>query len=286
MPEIPYLLSPDSLYAVQTAEAGSMHIADISFDLGISTLQVRVENGECLLPDGTRLPVPKIDTSRIDNRSILKYNGREWEKWQYFDSASGKFIKMIHVAPNKPPTVEISGIKMHVTQNGDPDRDTSQKINSAGKIRGRILDTCMGLGYTAIRVAEKPTSEHVFVCEINPVMLKMCRENPWSQQLFVNPKVSVTVMAAQEFIRLLPSGYLAGIIHDPPRFALAPQLYSDAFYQEMYRVLAPHGWVYHYTGDPNRRQRRNSLPEQTRLRLKKAGFRKVNFSYMGVAAQK
>ncbi|MEL6823987.1 MAG: hypothetical protein AAFP70_19700 [Calditrichota bacterium] len=72
-------------------------------------------------------------------------------------------------------------------------------------------------------------------------------------------------------------------MHDPPRYALASELYSVDFYQQLHRVLGKRGRLYHYTGNPNQ-QRRKSLPERTIERLYQAGFRKASFAYQGVKA--
>lgn len=232
------------------------------------------------------IPLPEVDFSRIDPRTIYKFTGEKWEKWQRYDSKTGKFYKMVFVAAGRPPTVEISGIKMHVTKEGDPLLDTRRKLKTLGKIYGRILDTCMGLGYTAIACAEITGVEKVIVCEADFNMLQLCRENPWSRELFTNEKIQPLLLPAEQLLPGVPADYFQCVIHDPPRFALAPQLYAPEFYREIFRVLKPGGKLYHYTGDPNRAVRQRSLAARTKTRLMQVGFRRVKLGYMGIVAMK
>ncbi|MEJ2636556.1 MAG: methyltransferase, partial [Calditrichia bacterium] len=175
-------------------------------------------------------------------------------------------------------------IKMHVTMNGDPEKDTISKLKTLGKLHGQILDTCMGLGYTAIAAARQPDVQGVTVCEADANMFALCRENPWSAGLFENPAIHPVLKPVQEHVPDIPDESVNAVIHDPPRFALAPALYSEQFYRQLFRILTAKGRMYHYTGDPNRRTRRSSLPQKTMSLLKKVGFRKVREAYFGVIA--
>jgi hypothetical protein len=221
-----------------------------------------------------------------DGRTLYINRNGEWVKWQRFDENTGKFYKMIFVEQGAPPTVEISGIKMHVTQDGNPNLDTKRKLKALGKVFGKVLDTCCGLGYTAIALSELSTVEKVITVERDDNMLALCKENPFSAALFTSPKIDIKRGSSAELIREFPDNYFGGILHDPPRFALSPELYELDFYRECYRVLSAKGKIYHYTGDPNKESRKRSLPEKTAERLREAGFRIAKLSYQGVWAAK
>jgi len=64
------------------------------------------------------------------------------------------------------------------------------------------------------------------------------------------------------------------IIHDPPAFSLAGDLYSGVFYQQLYRVLRTGGRMFHYIGDPMSKSGRN-ITAGVVARMKTAGFRTV-----------
>ena len=91
---------------------------------------------------------------------------------------------------------------------------------------------------------------------------------------------------AVDFIQLIPNNYLNIIIHDPPRFSLASQLYNSTLYHLFLNKLIKGGEIYHYTGNPNKRNRKNPLFLDTMSKLKKVGFRRVEKAYEGVYASK
>src|SRR5260221_535066 len=104
--------------------------------------------------------------------------------------------------------------------------------------------------------------------------LDIARLNPWSRELFDNPQITLLVGDAFELIRTLGDGTFARIVHDPPTFSLAGELYAEEFYREACRVLASGGRMFHYIGDPaskfGRRMTRGVVE-----RLQAAGFRRV-----------
>jgi predicted methyltransferase len=62
------------------------------------------------------------------------------------------------------------------------------------------------------------------------------------------------------------------ILHDPPRFGIAGELYSQSFYYELARVLKRHGRLFHYTGSPNKLTSGRDVPREVAKRLEQAGF--------------
>lgn len=237
--------------------------------------------GRQLLP----LPPPNALSKEADERTIWIHKDGRWQKWQYYDPKSGRFFKLVFVKEGKPPTVEISGIKMHVTQNGDPEKDTHRKLRTLRPVSGTILDTCCGLGYSAIHLGRVKDVHMVVTVEKDPTMIAICKENPWSAELWHNPKIHLIAADVSHLIATFPSGRFSAVVHDPPRFALAPELYEISFYREIWRVLRDGGKLYHYTGDPHRKGGRG-LPQRARSRLREAGFSKVRLCYQGVCARK
>jgi uncharacterized protein len=64
------------------------------------------------------------------------------------------------------------------------------------------------------------------------------------------------------------------IIHDPPTFALAGQLYGGEMYRNLYRILKPGGHLFHYIGNPDSRYGATT-GRGVVARLRQAGFRVV-----------
>ncbi|RQV99476.1 MAG: hypothetical protein EH225_11485 [Calditrichaeota bacterium] len=284
--EFPIFLSHDTIKKLNAIDRSISQTVVISLDLGRSSRKIFFRENDFLKIGHNLIPIPADILASSDERTIWKYNGKSWEKWERFDEQSNRYYKMIFVRQGKPPTIEISGIKMHVTKAGDPSQDTHRKLESLRTIRGTVLDTSLGLGYTAIAASGYPKVERVYVCERDPVILEFCLENPWSIALFTTPRIQPILIPVQEFIGTVPDSYFNVIIHDPPRFALAPEVYAESFYRNLFRILKPGGELYHYTGDPNRRTRRHSLAEKTATLLSNTGFRHVRMVYAGVGAQR
>ena len=71
---------------------------------------------------------------------------------------------------------------------------------------------------------------------------------------------------------MLPDRSVDAVLHDPPRFGTAGELYSQAFYEQLGRVLKPKGRLFHYTGSPNRLTSGRDVPAEVARRLQRAGF--------------
>jgi hypothetical protein len=183
------------------------------------------------------------------------------------------------------PTMLISGLPMHRIKGTDPHKDTLTKIKAIAPITGRALDTCTGLGYTAVEAAK--TAEHVITIELDPTAQEMARYNPWSRSLFDNPQIEQIIGDAFEIIASFDEGEFHVVILDPPMLSLAGDLYFGEFYQECWRVLRRGGKMFHYIGDPSSKSGARTTKGVVR-RLQEAGFTRVvpKPQAFGVAAYK
>ncbi len=170
------------------------------------------------------------------------------------------------------PTMLVSGFPMHRIKNIDPYQDTLRKIKTIAPITGRVLDTATGLGYTAIEAAK--TATEVVTIELDLASLEIAQLNPWSQALFKDPKIKQIIGDAYEEIQHFEDNSFSRIIHDPPIFSLAGELYSGAFYKQLWRVLKRKGRLFHYIGDPESTSGRR-ISEGVTRRLRDAGFVRV-----------
>ena len=105
-------------------------------------------------------------------------------------------------------------------------------------------------------------------------MLEVARLNPWSRRLFDDPKIQQVVGDSFEEIESFEDGTFSRIIHDPPTFSLAGDLYSGEFYRQLFRVTGRKGRIFHYIGDLESRSGRNVTSGAVR-RLQEAGFTRV-----------
>jgi predicted methyltransferase len=170
------------------------------------------------------------------------------------------------------PTMLISGLPMHRIKGTDPHKDTLAKIKAIAPITGRVLDTCTGLGYTAIEAAK--TAERVITIELDPTAQEMARYNPWSRSLFDNPKIEQIIGDAFEVVPSFEASVFSCILHDPPMLSLAGELYSGEFYRDCWRVLQRNGKLFHYIGDPDSKSGARTTKGVVR-RLQEAGFTRV-----------
>jgi predicted methyltransferase len=81
----------------------------------------------------------------------------------------------------------------------------------------------------------------------------------------------VNADVAQEIVSL-PGQSFDAVLHDPPRFGIAGELYSQAFYDQLARVLKPRGLLFHYTGTPNKLTSGRDVPNEVAGRLRTSGF--------------
>ncbi len=240
----------------------------ISTDLGLSEELAEKIAGGWQFNNGKVLTTEqvKIITENENNCFILE-NG-ELIKVEVFSPRTNRYYSLMPTS--KAPTMLVSGIPMHRVKGTTPDEDTKQKILALGKPYGKILDTAMGLGYTAIQAGK--TAEKVITIEFDPAVHQICRMNPWSADLFTNPKIHHLVGDSADLAPSFDDGYFNAIIHDPPMFSLAGHLYSQSIYHTFYRILKPGGRLFHYIGNPESRLGA-SVGRGAVERLKKAGFR-------------
>jgi uncharacterized protein len=80
-----------------------------------------------------------------------------------------------------------------------------------------------------------------------------------------------TADISQQIAALQPESVDA-ILHDPPRFGIAGELYSQLFYHQLARVVKRRGKLFHYTGSPNKLSSGRDVPNEVATRLRRAGF--------------
>nr|WP_290667970.1 methyltransferase domain-containing protein [Ardenticatena sp.] len=244
--------------------------ATTSLDLGLTTTTVQLDEEGIHLPDGTLLTWEQVATISATPNNVFRLEEGEPVKIQTFSTLTNRQYSLMPT--KRAPTMLVSGIPMHRIKGTDPVADTRAKIRAVAPVKGMVLDTATGLGYTAIAAAR--TAEHVITIELDPAALEMARANPWSQALFTTPNIEQRIGDAFDVVETLEDETFHRIIHDPPAFSLAGHLYSTDFYRELYRILRPGGRLFHYIGDPNSKSGRN-ITRGVLQRLEQAGFRRT-----------
>lgn len=241
------------------ARAGAL-VAEVSLDLDRSTVSVGVEPGGWSW-DGRRYPC----LERCRERTVYYWDGAAFEPAARY---SGALIKLVPTEWG-PPTFEIDGIKMLPTARVSPYEDARDKVawlQPDGKV---ILDTCGGLGYFAAWCVQGG-ARRVLSFEKNPDVLWLRGLNPWSP--VADEVLEVRQADVTSEIERLADASFDAILHDPPRFGIAGELYSQVFYDRLARVIRRGGRLFHYTGAPNRLTSGRDVPEEVAKRLRRAGF--------------
>jgi predicted methyltransferase len=201
----------------------------------------------------------------IKDRTIYYWNGGSFEPASTY---VGSLIKLVPTSWGAP-TFEIDGIKMLPTARESPFEDARRKVELVGVRQRRVLDTCGGLGYFSAWCLRLGAAQ-VLSCEKNPQVLWLRNLNPWSPR--PDAVLQVLNLGIETHIETLAAGAFDVILHDPPRFGIAGELYSRQFYQQLARVLRPGGTLFHYTGSPNKLTSGRDVPGEVLRRLRQSGF--------------
>ena len=255
----PLLTSKVHEALLAAARAGAASV-ECSLDLGRTTTTVAVHT------DGWRWGgerYPYLESCR--ERTVYYWTGAAFEPVARYASS------LIKLVPTEwgPPTFEIDGIKMLPTAQVSPHEDAAAKvalIQPRGKV---ILDTCGGLGYFAAWCLQGGAAR-VLSFEKNPDVLWLRSLNPWSPP--PGGPLVLTLGDVAEQVAALPDASVDAVLHDPPRFGIAGELYSQAFYDQLARVLRRKGRLFHYTGTPNRLTSGRDVPAEVAKRLQRAVF--------------
>ena len=255
---------------VLDARRSGMSGVVLSLDLGRSTAQLPMDDRGVQLPDGNLLTMEDVEEISKSTSSCFVIEAGTPCAIQFFSELTGRVYTLYPTLG--APTMLVSGIPMHRIKDTEPIQDTLEKIRSIKPVVGQVLDTATGLGYTAIGAAR--TAEHVTTIELDPAALKVCRLNPWSQELFGHPKITQLIGDSFDVIMKMEAERFTRVIHDPPAFSLAGDLYSGEFYRELHRVMRNRSLLFHYIGDPESKSGR-SITAGVIRRLEQAGFRQV-----------
>jgi uncharacterized protein len=264
------VLSSFTVIPLLEARRDNLEAATFTPDLGLSMIEVTLSKAGIQFQSGEQFLWPVIEEiAEEENACFLLENGT-LQLIRKYSPAFDRFYSLY--STESAPTMLISGIPMHRIKGTNPRLDTQSKIKALAPIGGDVLDTTTGLGYTAIEAAK--TASQVTTIELDPTALEIARLNPWSQGLFNNPKIQQVIGDSFEEIDRFSEGSFSAIIHDPPMFSLAGDLYSKTFYQRAFGVLKRNGKLFHYIGDPESKSGGRITAGVIR-RLKEAGFRQV-----------
>jgi predicted methyltransferase len=241
-----------------------------SIDLGMTAVEITLQENGVLLPDGTNLSWDSIRQIQGNESACFALDNNTAGPIKGYSQRSGRSFSLLPT--ESAPAMIIAGFPMHRVKNTTPLAAAGLMIETLAPVRGMVLDTATGLGYTAIMAAK--TADKVMTVELEPVAQEIARQNPWSNDLFNNHTIDQIIGDCSDIILEFESNSFSCIMHDPPALSLAGDLYSGDFYTQLHRVLKPSGKLFHYIGDP-RSESGGRVTKGVIRRLHDAGFRQV-----------
>ncbi|CBL44371.1 conserved hypothetical protein [gamma proteobacterium HdN1] len=234
--------------------------AECSLDLGRTIVRVDASTDHWHFA-GQEYPY----ITKCKDRTIYYWDGESFEPVSRY---RGSLIKLVPTEWGAP-TFEIDGIKMLPSAQLSPYEDARRKVELIQPAGKTILDTCAGLGYFASWCLQG-NARQITSFEKNPDVIWIRSHNPWSPQ--AEERYQLINGDSSQEIHSLPDASFDAILHDPPRFGIAGELYSQAFYHQLARVLKRKGRLFHYTGTPNKLTTGRDVPNEVAKRLREAGF--------------
>ncbi|HEY7269960.1 MAG TPA: RsmD family RNA methyltransferase [Dehalococcoidia bacterium] len=182
-------------------------------------------------------------------------------------------LYVLYQEPDDLPNLEISGAKM---KSSTPSLRAilDASLTALRPLVGVCLDTCGGLGYSAIAMAASPAVECVTCFEVDANVIEAARHNPEARALFEDSKIELQKKDVVVALKSMPEARFDRVFHDPPRLAMAGELYSLDFYRTLWRVMKPGAKLFHYTGAPGEKRGKDVRGGVIR-RLNEAGFVQV-----------
>ncbi len=249
-----------------------------SLDLGRSSGEARLD-ADAWEWRGQRYPWP----GKLKDRTIHYWDGDEFAAVSRY---SGALIKLVPTEWGAP-TFEIDGIKMLPTAKASPMEDAQRKVALVQPRGKTVLDTCGGLGYFAACCLEAGATR-IQSFEKNADVLWLRTLNPWSpdpEAPEFDGRLQLAHDDVTQAIMQIADASVDALLHDPPRFGIAGELYSQVFYDQLARVLRRGGRLFHYTGSPNTLTSGRNVPREVATRLEKSGF-KAELALDGVLGMK
>lgn len=255
----------------------------ISLDLGVTRGHVMKSGGTITFPDSQELGMSALEKAERRRKPEDCFLVRDNELVHVYAFESRMIYRLYEPKMDWPPTLWINGSMMHRVSTSTPTEEARAKLDALGSAKGSVLDTCFGLGYTAMEAARR--GAHVVSYELSGSVLEIARLNPWSANAFSNDSIDVRNSDIASEIDGLEEGSFDSVLHDPPNVQMSGELYSLSFYQQLHRVLKRGGRLYHYIGSGRVpiEHKRNYVGGVMK-RLADSGFTDIRRSLQGVTA--
>lgn len=254
-----YITSSNELRKVNEAIKQNKKEIEISLDLGISKSIVKLSKNEIILPDKTTVQPIKI---KPKDKTCYLIENNKFVKLQFFSEKTNKLYKLIPTS-NKP-ILKISATSMHK-------KPFIEKIKNL-QLKGKILDSGSGLGYTAIAASQ--SANQIITIEWDPNVILIAKLNPYSQKLYTNKNITQINADLTKEIKKYKNNEFDNIILDAGTVNQSGDFFSTKNYEQIYRVLKQGGKIFHYLPQSGIKHGRDYISEII-LRFKRIGFKNI-----------
>ena len=263
-----YFHSRNAMQIVDAIAKG-MNSVRVSLDLNLSEKEWAIAGNSLVMDEASSLETDQLIPVCSAGNKIFYYKSGELQPVEFRGDGYYKLVPTPTV-----PTLEINGIKMHRSKDIDPLTDARLKAGKVVRKGDIVLDTCGGLGYSAL-FAVKAGAKTVISIEKDNAVIFLRTLNPWTPG---DRRIDLIHADICRRIIQFNDQQFDSIIHDPPRFTSATgDLYGKPFYHSLFRVLKLRGRLFHYTGSPKKIKEQDRFLKNTQKRLESAGFQRVGF---------
>ncbi|MCP3939902.1 MAG: hypothetical protein GY710_00265 [Desulfobacteraceae bacterium] len=277
-----YYFHAELVQKILDAVEADNNFIELSLDLNLSSKRFEIRQNCLVLDETLEIDIKELDPVRSSGQKVFVLS---CEGLFPIEVRTDAYYKL--VPTDTVPTLEIDGIKMHRSKDIDPLVDAGLKTKLVVKPGDQVLDTCGGLGYSAV-FALKAGAKKVVSTEKSRGVMQIRCQNPWLMAdgfdrigLGRTDHTHINLINADitQYINELDDSTFDSVIHDPPRFTSATgHLYGKIFYAQLFRVMKPVSRLFHYTGSPKKIQHQDRFIKNAMKRLEEVGFSRVVFN--------
>jgi len=261
----------ETVAAILNAMQGGKNEILVSLDLNLTEKRWQIDKDRLILDPDVFIDRKTMEAVASRRNMIFRFRDNALTPLEIRSQAYYKLSPT-----GTAPILEIDGIKMHRSKEIDPLTDAEEKTRMVVSTGDTVLDTCGGLGYSAL-FAVKAGAEKVISTEKSSEVIQLRNLNPWVKKWNEDALVFIHADIIQ-YIDGLESNVFNSVIHDPPRFtSQTGDLYGKKFYDGLFRVMAPRSKLFHYTGSPKKIKTGDRFIVNTVKRLETAGFTSIVF---------
>jgi len=278
----PYYFYYEVVLKILEAMGNGARKVSLSLDLNLSEKLWQIEADRLILDNDAFIDMKKLESISSFENKIFIFQNNELIP---IEIRSDAYYKL--VPTDSAPTLEINGIKMHRSKDIDPLTDARLKAQRVVRAKDQVLDTCGGLGYSAL-FALKAGAKKVISTEKSLAVINIRNLNPWLK-ISSDKRLELIHTDITKEIDGFENGMFNAVIHDPPRFTSATgDLYGRKFYNALFRVMAAHSKLFHYTGSPKKIKKKDNFIKNTMKRLENSGYKDICFydNLQGIYAEK